>query len=66
MYRVLKDGFKNPTNDKLHKAGEIIDLFHTVGDKLTTGKKPQLVRSVKVDPNTALAMKLETQKELTT
>ena len=45
FYRVLKDGFKNPTNNKVHKKGQVIDLFHTIGNPLTEGKKPALAKS---------------------
>lgn len=64
FYRVLKDGFKNPTNGKTHKKGQIVDIFHTIGEPLTQGKDPALARSVKVDEDTAMAMRLETEKNL--
>ncbi len=64
FYRVLKDGFKNPTNKNIHKKGQIIDLFHTIGNPLTEGKKPALAKSTKVDEETAIAIKTEIEKEL--
>jgi hypothetical protein len=64
FYRVLKDGFKNPTNNKVHKKGQVIDLFHTIGNPLTEGKKPALAKSKKVDESTVIAIETEIKKEL--
>jgi hypothetical protein len=66
FYRVLKNGFENPTNGKKHKKGEVIDLFHTIGNPLTEGKSPSLARSKKVDKDTAIAIKTEIERELKT
>jgi len=63
MYRAIKNG-SHPHSLKQVKKGDVIDLFHTIGDKFTKGKKAWLVRSKKVDPNTALAIQLENEKEI--
>lgn len=62
-YRVLK-AFTNPVNGRTHKPGQVVDLFHTVGDPLCEGKNPVITRSVKNPPDVALAKKLENQKDM--
>jgi len=62
-FRVLKNG-KHPVTKKPIKKGTIIDVWHETGLSLWEGKDPLLARTVKVDSNTALAMKLETDKEI--
>ena len=64
FYRILVDNFKHPHTGKPMKKGEIVDLFHTQGDKLTEGENPPLVRTKKVDAKTAMVMQEEIKKEL--
>lgn len=64
FYRILVDNFRHPHSGKPMKKGEIVDLFHANGDKLTEGKNPPLARTKKVDANTAMVLQTEIKKEL--
>lgn len=61
-YKVKKDGIHPITKQPISK-GEIVNIFHEIGNKHCEGDDPLLQITKRIDPKTAIALEYQIRQD---